>query len=55
MSNDENGSISEEQGNSTESESEVDCSEVSSGYGTLTFEDWMDLSLSSSPEENDEY
>ena len=39
----------------TESKSEINGSEVSSGYRTLTFEDWMDLSLSSSPEENDEY
>ena len=39
----------------TESESEVDGSEVSSGYGTLTFDDWMELGLASSPEENDEY
>ena len=53
VSNDWNSFINEEEADATESESEVDCSELSSGYGTLTFEDWMDLSLTSSPEEND--
>ena len=55
VSADGNNSISEEEADATESESVVDASEVSSGYGTLTFDDWMDLSLASSPEENDEY
>ena len=55
MSNDGNSLFSEEEGNSTESESEVDGMEESSGYGTLTIEDWMDLSHASSQEENDEY
>ena len=54
ITNDGNGSIIEK-ADAIESESEVDGSEVSSGYGTLTFEDWMNLSLASSPEENDEY
>ena len=53
VSNDGNNSISEDEADATESGSEVDGSQVSSGYGTLTFDDWMDLSLASSPEENE--
>ena len=54
-SNTENGCISEEEADATESESEVYCSELCSGYGTLTFDIWMEFSLASSPEKNDEY
>ena len=45
VSNDGNSSISEEEADATESESKVDGSDVSSGYGTLTFDDWIELSL----------
>ena len=39
VNNYENSSISKEEADATESKSEVDCSEVSFGYETLTFED----------------
>ena len=39
VSNDGKGFISEEEADATESESEVDGTEISFGYGTLTFDD----------------
>lgn len=55
VSNDWNRFTSEEEGNSTKSESEIDGPEVSSCYGTLSFEDWIELNLASSPKVNDKY